>query len=67
MKVVIVNCFDTYEERVDLIYDFLISNTYSVSVVQSDFRHMRKDYRKEEKKDYFFVKSKKNIQAEAVI
>lgn len=58
MKVVIVNCFDTYEERVDLIYDFFISNNYSVSVVQSDFRHMRKDYRKEEKKDYFLLNQK---------
>lgn len=59
MKVVIVNCFDTYEERVDLVYDFFISNNYSVSVVQSDFGHFKKDYRKEEKKDYFFVKSKR--------
>lgn len=55
MRVAIVNCFDTYEERVDLIYNYFKSEGHIVSVVQSDFRHFQKIKRKECKRDFIFV------------
>jgi len=58
MKVVIVNCFDTYEDRIDLVYDFFISRDHDVSVVQSDYRHFKKIKRTKKKKDFIFVESK---------
>lgn len=64
MNIVIINCFDTYEDRIDLVYDFLKSNNHKVKVVQSNFRHFKKTYRKEKKKDFIFVDTKsyyKNI------
>jgi glycosyltransferase involved in cell wall biosynthesis len=64
MNIVIINCFDTYEDRIDLVYDFLKSNNHKVKVVQSNFRHFKKSYRKEKKKDFIFVDTKsyyKNI------
>lgn len=57
MKVVIVNCFDTYEQRIDLIYDFFIGKGYDVSVIESDFRHFQKVKRTDHKTDFMFVKS----------
>ena len=47
MKVAIVNCFDTYEDRVDLLYEFFIGHGHNVTVVQSDFRHFKKEHRKD--------------------
>ncbi len=64
MKTVIINCFDTYEERIDLIRDFFIDQGHAVTVIQSDFRHIKKVHRTDRKKDFIFVKSKpyyKNI------
>lgn len=57
MNVVIVNCFDTYEQRVDLIYDYFKSKKCNVKVVQSDFRHFHKIKRDDTKEDFIFVKS----------
>jgi len=54
MKAVIVNCFDTYEDRVDLVHKFFKGKGYKVTVVQSDFRHFKKVYRKEPKEDFRF-------------
>lgn len=64
MKVVIVNTFDTYEERVDLVREFFKSKDYEVTVIQSNFRHFKKEYREDKKEDYVFIESKsyyKNI------
>ena len=64
MKVVIVNCFDTYEDRVDLLHDYFKSSGDNITVVQSDFRHFKKARRIESKQDFIFVESKpyyKNI------
>lgn len=64
MKVVLLNCFDTYEERIDLLCDFFIGNGYEVTVIQSNFRHFKKEYRNDMKKNFYFVKTKsyyKNI------
>ena len=57
MKAVIVNSFDTYEDRVDLVHEFLKNKGYDVTVIQSDFRHFKKIYRKEKKEDFIFVRS----------
>lgn len=64
MKVVIVNCFDTYEDRIDLVHDFFINKVHDVTIIQSDFRHFKKVKRTEKKQDFIFVESKpyfKNI------
>ncbi|MEK3669262.1 hypothetical protein [Paenibacillus sp. FSL R10-2771] len=58
MRVTIVNCFDTYEYRVDMLHDFFENEGHEVSVVQSDFRHFKKIKRTEEKKGYTFVETK---------
>lgn len=58
MKVVIVNCFDTYEDRIDLLHDYFKNNGNDVTVVQSDFRHFKKIKRTESKQDFIFVESK---------
>lgn len=70
MKVVIVNCFDTYEDRIDLLHDFFINKNHDVTVIQSDFRHFKKVKRTEKKKDFIFVGSKpyyKNISVTRMI
>ena len=58
MRAVIVNCFDTYEDRVDLVHEFFKEQGYDVTVIQSDFRHFKKIHREETKEDFMFVKSK---------
>lgn len=58
MKAVIVNCFDTYEDRVDLVHDFFKEHGFEVTVIQSDFRHLNKVKRIEKKNDFIFVESK---------
>jgi glycosyltransferase involved in cell wall biosynthesis len=58
MKVVLVNCFDTYEDRIDLIHDFFINRGNDVTVIQSNFRHFKKEHRTENKQDFIFVESK---------
>lgn len=67
MKAVIINCFDTYEDRVDLVYNFFKKKGYDVTVIQSDFRHFKKVFREERKKDFVFVETRsyyKNLSAE---
>ncbi|WP_214835035.1 hypothetical protein [Exiguobacterium sp. E4787] len=64
MKVVIVNCFDTYEERVKLIRDFFKEQDDEVSVISSDFSHSRKKKREVEEKGIYYLKTreyKKNL------
>ncbi|MCB2293934.1 hypothetical protein LGK95_10430 [Clostridium algoriphilum] len=58
MKVVIVNCFDTYEDRIDLLHDFFINKGHDVTIIQSDFRHFKKIKRNESKRNFMFVESK---------
>lgn len=55
MKVVIVNCFDTYESRIDLLHDFFISKGNDVAVIQSNYRHFEKSYRRDSKKNFMFI------------
>lgn len=59
MKIIIVNCFDTYEDRVDLLYNYFIGKGHTVSVVQSDFRHFQKIKRTDIKQGFRFINVKK--------
>lgn len=64
MNVAIVNCFDTYEHRVNLLHDFFTSRGDNVKVYTSDFRHFEKVRRDDCKADYIYIKTKayqKNI------
>ena len=54
MNVIIVNCFETYEQRVDLLDEVLIKEGHSVRVFASDFCHIEKKTRSSPKKDYVF-------------
>ena len=58
MKAVVLNYFDTYEDRVDLVHEFFKGQGYEVTVVQSDFRHFKKVHREEQKEGFTFVKSR---------
>lgn len=58
MKVVILNCFETNENRVQVIYDFFSNKSNEVIIVQSDFKHILKSHRNDEKDNHIFVKSK---------
>ncbi|HEM6145515.1 MULTISPECIES: glycosyltransferase [Streptococcus] len=55
MKVTIVNCFDTYEHRVELLKTYFEKRGAIVSVFASDYRHFQKEYRVDCKKDYKFI------------
>ena len=52
MKVGIINCFDTYEHRADLIRDTLKKNGYDVQVYTSDYLHIEKKKRTDNKEGY---------------
>lgn len=58
MNIVIINCFDTYEHRVDLLHNVLTSEGHRVSVMTSNFRHFEKVKRTEPKADYKFFDAK---------
>lgn len=58
MKAIIVNCFDTYEDRVDLVHKFFKEQGYEVTIIQSNFRHFKKTYREEKKEDFVFINTK---------
>ena len=64
MNIVIVDCFDTWEHRVDLLYKVLVSEGHKVKCLMSDYRHFEKVKRADEKKDFVFFHAepyKKNI------
>lgn len=54
MKIAIVNCFDTYEHRVNLLYDVFSDAGHGVTVLSSNYRHFEKVKRTEQKADYIF-------------
>lgn len=47
MKVVIVNAFDTYEHRVDLLYDYFKRKNCNVHVYASVYNESRKIFAKD--------------------
>lgn len=64
MKAIIVNCFDTYENRVLLIQEYFQSNGYEVVVVASNYRHFKKKFREDVPAGFVFVPArryKKNL------
>lgn len=61
MRVCIISCFDTYEERVDLLHDYFNRKGHIVNVIQSDFRHIKKVKRVEKKNNFIFIESKPYI------
>lgn len=58
MNIVIVNCFDTYEHRVDLLHDTLVEAGNKVRVLTSDFRHFEKLKRTDRKPDFKLFNAK---------
>lgn len=56
-NVCIINCFDTYEHRVDLLHDYFKSVGAAVRVITSDYRHFEKCKRTDSKEDFEFVKA----------
>lgn len=64
MKVTIINCFESSVDRVQAIKEYFEEKNNKVSVIQSDFLHIKKEKRKDAIRDYFFVETlpyKKNI------
>ena len=64
MNIVIADCFDTWEHRVDLIYKVLKEEGHQVTCLLSDYRHIDKTRRTEKKRDTIFFTAepyKKNI------
>lgn len=55
MKVVIINCFDTYGSRVELLYNFFLKLGAETIVLTSDFQHIKKEYVNEKKTQYRYV------------
>lgn len=66
MNIVIINCFDTWEHRADLLYKVLTEEGHSVRVLQSDYLHIDKKRRVRQKRGYQFFRAKpytKNLSA----
>lgn len=64
LNICIVNCFDTYEQRVDLLTETLKGYGHNVVVLASDYRHIDKCKRTEAKEGYIFFNAqpyKKNL------
>lgn len=64
MNIVIVDCFDTWEHRVDLLYDAFINEGHVTKCLLSDFKHFDKVYRTDQKQGFKFFHAqgyKKNI------
>ena len=59
MKVAIVNGFDTFEHRAELLLSFFQTRNYDTVVLQSDFHHIKKEKRQERKENFYFFDTKK--------
>lgn len=44
-RVMIINCFETYEQRVELLCDYFKENGFEIKVITSDWLHMHKAVR----------------------
>lgn len=58
VNVYIINCFDTYEHRVDLLKRSFDEKGHSVTVLTSDFKHIDKVIVKEHKKGFIYFHAK---------
>lgn len=64
MNIAIVNCFDTYEHRVDLLVNYFKSHDYNVKVYTSNYRHIEKRKRNDSKQNFIYLETiqyKKNL------
>lgn len=69
MNVVIINGFDTFEHRVDLVYDYFQGLNAKVTVIASNFMHICKKKRTDKKEGFIFVNTKpykKNMSIERI-
>ncbi|GAA5348343.1 hypothetical protein SuUB38_11720 [Streptococcus uberis] len=57
MKIAIINGFDTYEHRVDLIYKYFSRSGDHVSVFTSNFQHIEKKKRIQKKENFTYVET----------
>ena len=55
--VCIINCFDTYEHRVDLLHEYFKSMGANVKVITSNYKHFEKCKRTDLKEDFEFVEA----------
>ena len=55
MRIVLVNCFDTYRERVENVYEYFVSKGHEVYVIVSDFKHFAKMRNDEEREMYIQI------------
>ena len=70
MNILIVDCFDTWEHRVDLLHQILTAEGHRVQCLLSDYRHFEKVYRTEPKKDFRFFHAQayqKNISPDRLL
>ena len=70
LKITIVNCFDTYEDRVDMLCKALRADGHTVFVVCSDWRHYQKCVRTDSKEGFILVHAKpyqKNISVTRIL
>ncbi|MBR4469706.1 MAG: glycosyltransferase [Erysipelotrichaceae bacterium] len=58
MKAIIATCFESNEERVSFVYDAFISRGFDVSVITSDFSHIRKEKRNNVPEGYIALNAK---------
>lgn len=70
MKITIVNCFDASIGRVEAVKQYFERRKNKVTVIQSDYMHIKKQRRKDTVKDYKFIKTlayKKNISGKRLL
>lgn len=58
MKVVVINCFDTYQHRVDFLSTFFHTKGWSVTKLTSDFSHRTKSTIDQPKMDCIYLPAK---------
>lgn len=54
MNIIIINCFDTWEHRTDLLLKVLSEDGHNVQVLMSDYCHIGKTRRLEKKEKFIF-------------
>lgn len=54
-KILIINCFDTYERRVDLLLSSFVGLGYDANVITSNYRHFEKTIRMDNKDNYVYI------------
>lgn len=70
MKIVIVNCFDTYENRVKMLCKYFSNKKNETIVLTSDFQHIKKTYVEKMNDEYKYIHTKayyKNISIARII